>query len=323
MALNKNAVMRNTHYGLDVYALILRKFYKDKVVLKLKGKACELTANPFSSDSKSLKIELKDGMFCYEDVLHPEFRGDAFDFANLFYITDEKMILENLNTDLNLRIGKERDFYKPLTRGQLSKLDNQQPSMQPALLDEQLAELPRFSLFKKPISNTKPYKTISVLDVYGLIKGPWNIQRTQTLRRIKDIEEARAFKANEFNYVSLSGIFGKRSDKYLKQHSGLMVLDFDHLSDVDGVKSQLLADKSLETDLLFRSPSGDGLKWVIPIDISLMDHKNYFKAVSNYLKATYQLEVDSSGKDVARACFLPYDPEVFINPKYLIDGKDI
>jgi hypothetical protein len=323
MALNKNAVMHKTHYGLDVYALILRKYYKDKLVLKLRGKACELTANPFSSDSKSLKIELKDGMFCYEDVLHPEFRGDVFDFANLYYKTDEKMILKNLNTDLNLRLGEERDFYKLSKREQHSKLHTQQPSMQPALLDEQLVELPRFSLFKKPISNTKPYKTISVLDVYGLIKGPWNIQRTQTLRQIRDVEEARAFKANEFNYVSLSGIFGKRSDKHLKQHSGLMVLDFDHLSDVDGVKKKLLADESLETVLLFRSPSGDGLKCVIEIDISHMDHKNYFKAVSNYLMATYQLEVDGSGKDVSRACFLPYDPEVFINPKYLVYGKDI
>ena len=82
-----------------------------------------------------------------------------------------------------------------------------------------------------------------------------------------------------------------------------------------GLKICLLADESLETVLLFRSPSGDGLKWVIPIDICLMDHKSYFKAVANYLKQTYQLELDVSGKDLARACFLPYDPQVYINPK--------
>lgn len=37
MALNKDAVMWNTHYGLDIYALILRKYYKDELVLKLNG----------------------------------------------------------------------------------------------------------------------------------------------------------------------------------------------------------------------------------------------------------------------------------------------
>ena len=43
----------------------------------------------------------------------------------------------------------------------------------------------------------------------------------------------------------------------------------------------------------------------------------YFKAIANYLKHQYQLEVDPSGKDVSRACFLPHDAEAFINPKYL------
>ena len=51
--------------------------------------------------------------------------------------------------------------------------------------------------------------------------------------------------------------------------------------------------------------------------------QTYFKAVCNYLKQTYQLEVDGSGKDVARACFLPYDPQVYINPKYLSHEKAV
>jgi len=191
-------------------------------------------------------------------------------------------------------------------------------------LDNQIKnKIPEFSFFKKPISNTQPYKSINVLDVYTLIKGHWNIERTQELRQIKNVEQARAFKASQFNYVCFSGIFTKRSEKYFKHHSGLMVLDFDHLSDVEGVKDMLLKDESLDTVLLFRSPSGDGLKWVITIDICLMDHKNYFKAVCNYLKQSYQLEVDGSGKDVARACFLPYDPQVYINPKYLNHGETV
>lgn len=319
MALNKNAVMWHTHYGLDVYALILRKYYKDKMVLKLKGKACDLVSNPFSSGSKSLKIELKNGFFVFEDLLKPELNGDAFDFARLHYKLKDDELMKQLNTEMNLHLDKAISFYPATNDHQFDGQHQQQYS----LLDQQHIKLPVFSFFKKPILNTKPYKTISVLDAYGLIGGHWNIERTQILRGFQDVEEARAFKASQFNYVCFSGIFTKRSEQYLKQHSGLMVLDFDHLSDVAGVKNLLLADESLETVLLFRSPSGDGLKWVITIDISLMDHKNYFKAVRNYLKATYQLEIDSSGSDVARACFLPYDPDVFINPKYLVDVKYI
>lgn len=309
MALNKDAVMWNTHYGLDIYALILRKYYKDEVVLKLKGKVCELRTNPFSIHSESMQIELKNGVFRFDDTINPELKGDAFDFARLHYKMNDTELMEQLNTEMNLHLDKERSFY-PTCNGY--KVDEQE-----------YQELPKFSFFKKPISNTKPYKAISVLDAYSLIKGHWNIERTQTLRQIRNVEEARAFKASQFNYVCFSGIFTKRSEKHFQHHSGLMVLDFDHLSDVDGVKNMLLADESLETVLLFRSPSGDGLKWVITIDICLMDHKNYFKAVCNYLKQTYQLEVDGSGKDVARACFLPYDPQVYINPKYLSHEKAI
>ena len=79
----------------------------------------------------------------------------------------------------------------------------------------------------------------------------------------------------------------------------------------------LLEDKCFTTELLFRSPSGDGLKWIIRINTAEVSHAEYFNAVANYLRLTYGLEADKSGKDVSRACFLPYDPEAYINPKNL------
>ncbi len=79
----------------------------------------------------------------------------------------------------------------------------------------------------------------------------------------------------------------------------------------------MLNDEYFETELLFVSPSGDGLKWIISIDITEATHQNFFQAIANYIKEVYQLEVDKSGKDISRACFLPHDPEVYINPKYL------
>lgn len=33
--------------------------------------------------------------------------------------------------------------------------------------------------------------------------------------------------------------------------------------------------------------------------------------------AGHGIDPDKSGSDVSRACFLPYDPDCFINPKYL------
>ena len=79
---------------------------------------------------------------------------------------------------------------------------------------------------------------------------------------------------------------------------------------VEELRNKLLSDEYFETEMLFTSPSGDGLKWIIPIDLEEVNHQEYFKAVANYIQSTYGLEVDQSGKDISRACFLPYDPTV-------------
>ena len=139
---------------------------------------------------------------------------------------------------------------------------------------------------------------------------------TDQLRAISDHKAARSFKASNFNYVTFAGVFKQRENKELIKHSGLLTIDFDHIDNIDNLKKMLLNDESLETELLFISPSGDGLKWIIPIDLQKADHLKYFTAVQNYLKFTYEIEIDNPGKDLARACFIPHDPEVFIHPKY-------
>jgi len=69
--------------------------------------------------------------------------------------------------------------------------------------------------------------------------------------------------------------------------------------------------------MLFVSPSGNGLKWIISIDTRRMSHSNYFAAVANYIQQTYGVEVNKSGRDISRTCFLPHDPQVYINPRLL------
>ena len=114
------------------------------------------------------------------------------------------------------------------------------------------------------------------------------------------------------------------------RHSNLVCFDFDHLPDVEATFQLLLKDKFFPTMLLFRSPSGDGLKWVISMERQFLSrekffplenqadyHPLFFKSVSYYLLNQYNLTTDKSGKDIARACFLPYDPDAYINEKIL------
>ncbi len=171
-----------------------------------------------------------------------------------------------------------------------------------------------FSFYKSPIKNTVPHKSATLLQIYNAITGDFYKERTDKLRSIADPKQARQFKANNFDYCTFSGTFSSRNDKNLMQHSGLMAVDFDHLPNLEEVRQALLADEYFDTQLLFVSPSGDGLKWIIPIETSQVQHADYFAAVANYILQTYCIEVDKSGSDISIACFLPYDPDAFIHP---------
>ncbi len=174
----------------------------------------------------------------------------------------------------------------------------------------------QFSFFRKPIQNVDPYCAIGIVEVYRYVSGHYAQKRTETLRSIQDPKERKAYKANNFDYCTFSGLFRKRNERELIMHSGLICIDFDHVADIPKLKTQLLNHPYFDTELMFISPSGDGLKWIISVELCGMEHKEFFSAVVNCLRATGLPEVDTSGKDVARACFLPHDPEAFINPKY-------
>jgi len=173
--------------------------------------------------------------------------------------------------------------------------------------------LPRFSFFKRPISNKVPYRDLTILDVYKVIKGKYYVANTLKWR---EGHKRPKFKENNFDYVTFSGTFVERGSKSLIQHSGYLCIDLDHLANMEHVRQTLINDTELEPDLLFTSPSGDGLKLVTSIDISRHDHKIWWRGVAGYLMQQLHLEADPSGKDCSRACFLPHDPEVFINSKY-------
>lgn len=171
----------------------------------------------------------------------------------------------------------------------------------------------KFSLFSSPISNTQPCKDITLHDVHEYITGETAKKNTDSLRAIADKKTARQFKARNFDYCTFSGTFTQRTDDGLIQHSGLLCFDFDDLKNTEETKQKLLSDEFFETQLLFVSPSGKGIKWVVEIDIEKAPHRDWFNAISNYLLHTYSLEADSQCVNLSRACFLSHDSNCYIN----------
>lgn len=304
--INRESVLRMTLWGVDIYAHILRKFYPDELVMKITGRDCGIVRNPFAGGAQTLHVwyakndpdaKLSDETAYHKDQFGAIPDGDALDFAALYYHQSGQELLETLNREMYLHLDVDSAQYPHASQGFVERG-------------------PKVSFFKGPITNTHPLRSYTLSEVYNLIVGPYYIEETEKLRTFEDKKQARIFKAANFDYVTFCGEFDIRSNDTVKTVSNLLCVDFDHVPDVEGLFNLLLEDQCFETALLFRSPSGDGLKWVIEINKGNLAHDKFFLAVDNYIQKTYGLQVDKSGKDISRACFICYDPQAYINPNY-------
>lgn len=176
---------------------------------------------------------------------------------------------------------------------------------------------PCVQYYNKPAKTVISNYAVSVADLFRYITSDRYKMATETLRSLTDPKEYRNYKASNFDFVCFSGIFGYRNDKGLIKHSNLICIDFDHLGELlPETRNVLLADPYFETELLFVSPGGDGLKWIVEIDIARYDHRTWFNGIRNYLQQNYRLLADEKCVNVSRACFLPYDANCYVNPNF-------
>ena len=186
------------------------------------------------------------------------------------------------------------------------------------------ANLPKFSEFPCGCRNRAgadvmaktPCGTMSIVDAYNYITSRQAMYATQELRRIKDHKEAQLYKLRNFRIATFAGVFSKRSSNALVTPSGYMVIDIDKLkskAQVQDVRYICISDPRLRPQLVFTSPSGLGVKAVIEIDSArFISFKECFSWVTMYMQFEYGIEVDRSGSDICRACYLPYDPDCWI-----------
>lgn len=115
----------------------------------------------------------------------------------------------------------------------------------------------------------------------------------------------------ELPAVCFSGLFNKRSDASIQEHSGFICLDFDGY----GTKKEMKAERDrLSKDRyvysVFTSPSGNGLKALVRIPQDTDNHTNYFNALEKHFNSEH---FDTTCKNISRVCYESYDPLIFIN----------
>lgn len=145
-----------------------------------------------------------------------------------------------------------------------------------------------------------------------------------------DKDAYRDYKEKELPAVTFAGIFpkGKRKANVLSVHSSLVVLDIDGLSEAD--IPLLLSELSQlpQVKLAFISPSGKGIKIVVlvsPVPKDDAEHKAAWQACVDFfenLAEEYGFEIDPTGKDCSRLCYLAYDAQAIFHAETVSIGWD-
>ena len=129
---------------------------------------------------------------------------------------------------------------------------------------------------------------------------------------VTEVRDGDKEKKKELPVVCFSGEFASRSDDALFEHSGFIILDFDHV-DVDQTKRALATDDFIHS--CWTSPSGNGVKALVHITHPER-HRDHFRALIKYFERTHGLELDESGINESRACFESHDPDIIIKDDY-------
>ena len=149
-------------------------------------------------------------------------------------------------------------------------------------------------------------------------------QEMTDLRQREFDQLLRDYKLREFDAVAGAGTFSYGNARGLIKRSKYIVLDVDDLESTEEareIQRTLIADKNVETALCFVNPKGKGIKWWVELPewCQNMTFAEQYATLSRYIGYEYGILADSTGSNVNRLCFLPYDPLCYINPKYLIN----
>jgi len=161
-----------------------------------------------------------------------------------------------------------------------------------------------------------PYLTQTTLGkILDRIKNDTELYEIiDSIRSHSNKEERNKLKAEHLPYFVL-GTFKnnhRKSDNLISTQ--FISIDFDNLNGNAGeLDEKLRADENVFT--FFKSPS-DNRKVIYKLDNAITDRTEYSRVYSHFLNEInnkYGFEADSQTSDAARAIFLSYDPDIYIN----------
>jgi len=171
----------------------------------------------------------------------------------------------------------------------------------------------KFSYFNAPISNIYPSKKLSIKGYVNMIKGDDWKEKIILLR--KDSSQKNKIKTTELGYIIPSGVFEERKKDKLNKLSSIICWDLDNLNNLEETKQKLSGDEHVL--LIYTSPSGNGLKLFARFEgLTVENYESNWKMVKDYFINKFESlkgKFDEQTKDISRACFVSWDPQLFYN----------
>ena len=165
-------------------------------------------------------------------------------------------------------------------------------------------------------SGSVSYTELSVI-IEKIKTGGSKLDLIKELRGLREYDvEKYKIRKSEMPVVIFQGKFSKRDNESLLEASGLMVLDFDHT----GVELKERLKSIPFIYMAFVSLGGDGVKALVKIQVVKSDaqYKEYWSAVDKALRDILPEVIDSACKDISRACFFSYDPDIYMNTEAMV-----
>jgi hypothetical protein len=170
-------------------------------------------------------------------------------------------------------------------------------------------------------ANKSFYETIALIKSDNLARAT---DKLRTLKKEGKFAEAKQLKQTLPAVTFAATYKDNRISGNESEYNELCVIDIDDLQAADHQRCREQLQNDDRIVAVWTSPSGNGIKGLVSFDFGMsppmeklnLFHRAGFLCIQGYLRDRYNIELDASGKDVTRLCFLSYDPDICIKSEF-------
>lgn len=177
-----------------------------------------------------------------------------------------------------------------------------------------------FSIYRGGIGKIYPQpKPITIIELVQLIRSNPDSTKIDKIRQLRNNGDKKYKKLKRtLTYITPNCVLKKRDlkDKNNFLYSSWYVfLDFDNMDDVPAFKNQFIQKYGHIVSMVCISSSSGGISVLIKVDLDLTPN-NFTSAWEHLVNDVFTdvaSYIDKGTKDMGRAMFVSYDPDVFSN----------